>query len=190
MKNIDETISIPEKYINNYDDFERLNLSNKEVEIYRTLNKLSLKHGKEAIKITYKDGETDFIISNKTNRVDIPIEINDKEEICIYHSHTNITPLSRRDIVKLFYRNIKKIGCITINGDIFEIEIGNGYIPDNYEEFDLKINSIYNEVGIEISSNSSINNINSDNSYLLIRETMYRISRYYKLTLKGGNINE
>lgn len=56
------------------------------------------------------------------------------KDLCIYHSHTYVTRLSRRDMIKLHDKNIKKIGCITSNGDIFEIEIGNGYIPDDYDE--------------------------------------------------------
>lgn len=134
MKNIDETISIPEKYINNYDDFERLDLSNKVIEIYKTLNKISLDVNKEVIKVLYKDGESDYIISELPDKVYIPKYVKCMKDLCIYHSHTYVTRLSRRDMIKLHDKNIKKIGCITSNGDIFEIEIGNGYIPDDYDE--------------------------------------------------------
>ena len=112
------------------------------------------------------------------------------KDLCIYHSHTNVTPLSRRDMIKLYDKNIKKIGCITSNGDIFEIEIGSGYIPDDYDEFDLSIHSIYNDICKEIRSESNEKYSFSERCYYLIRETMYRVVRYYGWTIRGGNIYE
>jgi len=93
-------------------------------------------------------------------------------------------------MMKMHMKNVDKIGCITINGDIFEIEIGDGYRPDDYDEFDITVNKIYNEIGSEIVMNPDLEMNETENSYYLIRETMFRVSRHYGWTIKGGNINE
>lgn len=186
----DSTISIPKKYLNNYDDFDKLSLSNLEKKVYLNLNNLSLRNDKEAIQVFYEGGNTEIILSVEHDKVMIPKEISDKEHIRIYHSHTDISPMSRTDMLKMYIKNVEKIGCVSINGDIFEIEISNGYKPNNYYEFDRNISKIYNEIGSEIVMNPDNGMTDSENSYYLIRETMYRVSRYYKWTIKGGNIHE
>ena len=186
----DLTISIPKKYINNYDDFDKLSLSEIEKKSYKDLNNSSLENDNEAIQVFYENGNTEIIISPEHDKVQIPNDVIDKKHLKIYHSHTDISPLSRADMMKMHMKNVDKIGCITINGDIFEIEIGDGYRPDDYDEFDITVNKIYNEIGSEIVMNPDLEMNETENSYYLIRETMYRVSRYYGWTIKGGNINE
>lgn len=118
----------------------------------------------------------------------IPNDALNKEHLKIYHSHTDISPLSRTDMMKMHMKNVDKIGCITINGDIFEIEISDGNRSD-FDEFDTTINKICNEIGSEIVMNPDLEMTEAENSYYLIRETMFRVSRHYDWTIKGA-INE
>lgn len=177
-------LKIPDKYIDYFEGFDKLSLSDEEMEILIKLREFSTKHNKEAIYVSYKGGNTGICSSNEYSKVAIPININEKENIKIYHSHTDISALSSTDLLKLCNENVELISNITCNGYVYVIRPDSSYRPTE-EEMKVKIYNIKTEIGQEIMYDI----INpSEKDYIRILETMFRVARFYKWIMEGGKI--
>ena len=179
----------PKNLIGNYDDYEPLDLSLKEIEIIDGLHKRSLEKRYEYGKIIYNEGETEYLTNDLYDKVLLPVEQTDGTGLKVFHSHTNDTPPSSADFRPLTIDKVDKIGVISNNGDVWVVEIGNGYRP-TLDELEETASRIKREVLIDIQNHPDYFDWTpEERCYMVTREKFYRIAREYEWKAMGGDIN-
>jgi len=188
-----EKFSIPKEYRGNFDDFLPLDLTEKEKSVLIDIHEKSKLHNVE-YGASIVNGKTYTYTSNKYDGVLPPddvlelIESSPPKSVTEFHTHTNLTPFSRKDYTYLLKKSIDKIVIIVYNGDTYVAKVENGHVPTK-SEYDDKVRQIRNEVIRDIKEESYSQNWTLDEyEYMIIREQAYRIARAFKWELQGGNI--
>lgn len=188
----DNEPSIPAAYDGDFSDYSELEISENEIQSLKELRALAKENNYEYARIFYGDTCTETFTSSKYGSVEVSAW---KERIAsdglkIYHSHTNVTPLSEQDFIQMIDTAVEQIGCISRNGDIYVVKIGDGIRPTK-EEFETTVKEIRDEVNQEIYYRAySENWTYGETNYMAIKEEGYRIARAFKWTYMGGRINE
>jgi hypothetical protein len=184
-------VSMPQEYINNYDDFEELKIDDTTKNTLHELHNLSVESGNE-YGIIIQNGKTvgKPFTSNESGRLEFSLNDYKGGDLEIYHSHTNITPLSAKDFSFLLNKNVAKIGNIAYNNDVFIASVGNGWVP-TVDEFNETVQNISDEVDEQFLFSEEYEAYTpAERAYMAIREQSFRIARHFKWTMEGGSINE
>lgn len=181
-------VSIPKQFINNFDDFEKLELTHEEKSILVELNKKALDTGYEYGQAIINNTATKVFTSKAKNYVDIPEDFLQQDNIWFYHAHTNVTLPSSKDLELLCRNNVNGVCVIASNGDVFSVTIGNGYRPSK-EEFTDAMKYIQMDVDSSILDREEAELWSpEERTYAAIREQAYRIAREFGWSLKGGRL--
>ena len=183
---IEEEADIPELYRNDFSDYEELTLTEQEADAFLSLHDKASENGKENA-VAFVNGQmTEIFTSDFENRVGVPHELLEKQNVKIFHSHTNCTPPSGKDLEMLTNENVSEIGVITANGDIYTVSIGDGEHPLP-EEFRMIEKQIQNEIDTAMVDYPDFWEWSiPQRNYMAIREKTYRIVRHFGWTIKGG----
>lgn len=175
--------SIPEKYDGDFSDYNELSLTETEEKAMRTLHDLSKKDDVEHL-IVIKDGVASKPYdSGLEGRVKVPDSERDGNDIKLFHSHTNATPLSQADLQKFTWENVTSVGVIAVNGDTYVV---NGYTVAE-AEFAEAAESISREVNSDLMMSEDFETMTLEQrNYVATRETFYRICRYFEWEMQGG----
>lgn len=183
-------VSIPAEVDGNFDDFAALSITENEAKELRALRELSQNSAYEYATVIYSDHIEQGKTSGLSDKVQIEISAEDGNGIKLFHSHTNVTPLSQEDFSFLCNSQVDEIGNIAINGDIFICRVGTGVRPTK-EEFYDETDIIASEVDIDIQSHPMFEQWTpEERNYMAIREQAYRIARHYEWELEGGREDE
>ena len=186
MKQEESRATPPLGYEHNFTDFQELNLSNDEKEIFKRLQEISKRDGYEYGTIVKNGIAGDFKTSNDVNKVLIPDEEITQAHSSLFHTHTGKIPLSAADLRRLLNQNVDKVGVVTYNGDVFTVEIGDGWRP-TLEEFIEDEAIIRQSVDIDMMEQAYLNNWSPDElTYMCIREQLYRMGIRYGWKVEGG----
>jgi len=185
--------AIPKSLVGNFDDFSPLSISNDDIGVLKELSNLSTGNDYEYGEILFPGGHTEPFTSGMHDKVEIPLDTVDGNGLRLYHSHTNITPLSSDDFGFLCNERVDEIACIANNEDVFVARIGDGWRPTQ-EEYLEYLGQIRTEVDEDILSNPEGYGLNYDSSpeernYVGIREQAYRIARAFGWQIEAGNIS-
>ena len=186
----DGEASIPKSMIGIFDDYEPLDLSEKEKKSLRGLHEKSVENRYEYGKILYTEGETEDLTSEKYDRVALPVKQTEGTGLRVLHTHTNDTPPSSADFKPLTLEKVDRIDIMANNGDVWVIEVGDGYRPTE-KELTEKLAEIKRGVIKDLSDFPGYDEWTPDErSYMVIREKMYRVSREYGWKAMGGRLDE
>ncbi len=180
---------IPKFLEGDFEDFDDLILSEGERNALNQLRYLSDKDNFEHLVLDYGSSFTAPSCSSKHDSVEINLEGIDNSDIKVYHSHTNDTLLSTRDLKHLTDERVSVVGVVTKNGDVFTAEIGNGYRPteDEFDEAQAEIDIIAND---NIFSMYPVSELSfPEINYLYIREKAFITARKFGWTIRGGKLN-
>ena len=185
--------AIPESLVGNFNDFSPLSISNEDIGTLKELANLSRENNYEYGEILFLGGHTEPFTSEMYDKVAISLDNVDGNGLRLYHSHTNITPLSSDDFGFLCNERVDEIACIANNEDVFVARIGDGWRPTQ-EEYLEYLGQIRTEVDEDILSNPEGYGLNYDSSpeernYVGIREQAYRIARAFGWQIEAGNIS-
>jgi hypothetical protein len=177
---------IPDFMKKDYSDFEPLNITDDERSSLIKLYNYTKNKNIEYACIVENGIPGEPFTSGEYDRVKIDLSDIETEHLKLYHSHTDDSPLSRKDFYKLVNPKVDAIGNVTMNEDVFIVEIGNGYRPTE-EELKEVIDRIEVEVENEIIWTDAFQNAKkSERQYMTTREVAYRIAREFKFTMRGG----
>lgn len=190
---IHSSVAIPAEYDGDFSDYNELDLEPEEEQAFKELHKLTERNDCEYAVIFYDDTSTEIITSNEYDHVyvkGLKDSITNAHGLKIYHSHTNVTPLSQADLRQLCNMNVATVGCIALNGDTYVVSIGYGWRPTE-EEYSTITNSIRQEVDREISERALDEGWSFEEArYMAVKEQCYRIIRAFDWECKGGRIDE
>jgi|GEM_PF-3290989 len=186
-------VKVPKKFDGNFDDYLPLSIGKEERAVLSGLNQKARETGYEHAQIISENGKSAIFTSNDKNGVGINLDIIDGEHLKVYHSHTNLTPLSKKDFRFLCDERVEEIGNVASNGDAFIARIGNGYRP-SIEEFESVINDDFQAmINGEIASDPERFGLSFDSSpeeytYVAIREQAFQIAASFGWEYEGGRI--
>ena len=188
MRQFGDGAKPPKEYDGIFDDFAELNLSKSE---YEALSKVWSK-AKET------GNEYGIVIENGVVRKPVTSNLPDAvkflldgygNNLTVLHSHTNATPPSATDFLRLLNEKVDKIGVIGYNADTYVAYIGYGERPD-IEEFKSVVSDIAVEVDADMRLEPNFYEWTvEERNYMAIREQAYRIARYFGWTLEGGRFD-
>lgn len=163
-----------------------MTLTEQEADAFFSLHDKASENGKENA-VAFVNGQmTEIFTSDFENRVGVPHELLEKQNVKIFHSHTNCTPPSGKDLEMLTNENVSEIGVITANGDIYTVSVGDGERP-SLEEFHAVAKQIEKEADKAIMEYPGFYEWSfPQRNYMAIREKTYRIVRHFGWTMKGG----
>jgi len=183
---IEEEVDIPELYRNDFSDYEELTLTKQESDAFLSLYDRAGETGKENAVVFVNGQMTEIFTSDFENRVGIPHELLENQNVKIFHNHTNCTTPSGADLEMLTYGNVSEIGVITANGDIYTVSVGDGERPSP-EEFRAVADQIQKEIDTAMMDYPEFWEWSiPQRNYMAIREKTYRIVRHFGWTIKGG----
>ena len=181
-------LSIPEQYNGDFSDFAPLALSEAESSVLAELNSLAVKTGHEYGAVFTGGKASEVFTSELRDRIHIPKEAIQSGKAGIYHSHTNCSPFSVKDLSWLLDENVETIAVISSNGDVYTATVGAGYIV-SAEEFAAEAGAIQDGVDMELMLRPEFFDWSvEERKYMAIRETMYQIARQYGWTVRGGRL--
>ena len=182
--------SIPEKYKNDFSDYEKLSLSREEMDSLAGMRKLSESTGYEYSCYSNANGKIIGLHTDKkANEVSVPKLEKNENNVTLLHSHTNVTPLSRADLSMLTDERVNGVGNIAINGDVHVVRIGDGYRPEK-EEYEYIASAKGDEADISIMNYPDYYEwTGEEKTYMAIREQEYLIARYFGWIIEGANID-
>ena len=181
-------VAPPKEYDGIFDDFEELQLTEKEHKALLTLWKESNASGFEYGTIIEGGIIEKPFTSSMPNAVQIPLE-GHGGNLTVLHSHTNATPFSVTDFQKLLDKRIDKIGVIGYNADAYIAYVGDGEIP-TLEDFKEATGKISKEANNAVMDRPEFFDWSiEERNYMAIREQAYMIAQHYGWTIKGGRIN-
>lgn len=179
---------IPERYKDDFTDFEPLQLEPEERTVLENLHKYAAESGFEYGQARTEKGFSTAFTSGERNEVGIPIEFRDAKQIDLYHSHTNVTPLSAQDFGLLTRENVNSVFVVTANGDVFSVKIGDGWRPTR-KDFDAVVEWLRRDVDMNMVNWPDYDIWTpAELNYMSIREQAYRIATYFKWHLEGGKL--
>lgn len=184
----DIIMDIPDKMIDNFDDFDILSLRVEEEMALKTLREMADRDNYE-YGIAIVDGEATEPFTDKLyDKVSIPENIMMRANVNLYHSHTNSSLLSAKDFELLTYENINTVAVSTKQGSIFKVSIGYGYRPDKME-FRQALEDIRNMANENVMADPDFFKWSIEQrNYMAIREQAVLIARRFGWRLEGGYI--
>lgn len=170
-----------------FDDFKNLELSQEKKETLTALHNLAQKDDFEHGMAFYKGGKTEIQSQNDHNNVIIGVPI-DAEEVELLHCHTDESTLSLEDLSALIRSNVLSTTVITGNGDVWSANMGNGIKPSK-KEFAEAAQICYDEAGRIVADNPEFSEWSyEERYYMLIREQMRGLGRYFEWDISGGRL--
>lgn len=178
---------VPEYLDNDFSDYEPLDLTSKEEQALKDLRSLSDRTGFEYGVIINGEQSSEPFTSSLHGAVRIP-----EEDLLpgakVFHSHTNSTPLSRKDLGWLCNTFVDEVGVVGYNNDVYLVSVGYGYRPTT-DEFDEAIDKIWGQSHIDILDYPEVETLTEDErEYVALREVLYRTVREFGWTVKGGRL--
>ena len=140
-------LKIPRKFINDFDAFDVLDLSKEEHEIIRNIWYHTKNTNCENLIACYDKGKTDILNDGLYSKVMLLKNIVNKKNLKIYHGHTDISCLSKIDLLKLSKDNVICVSCVTYNGYVYVVRKRDRSIYSESEMSD-KYDIIKNDVAI------------------------------------------
>ncbi len=179
---------IPEKYRDDFTDFEPLTLEPEEKEALAGLRRLSDESGFEYGQAKTEKGFSKVFTSSIDNGVEVPKEFLDGRSVRLFHAHTNVTPLSGMDFRLLTNPGVNRMTVIASNGDVFSVCVGDGDRP-TAGEFDDVMGWLRNDVDVGmVDWPEYFDWTPQELNYMSIREQAFRIARHFKWRLEGGKL--
>jgi len=180
---------IPSEFENNFEDMDCLDISTEEVHVILTLKQLTESDRKEHGVVLLNNVQQGSFIQG-TDR-SIPLDKSSlprNGRVSLFHSHSNSAPPSVADLSYFCVESVDRICAVAYNGDIFIVDISSGYRPDETEfaevssqiDFDVNNEIVYDARAIEWSED--------ERNYRAMRESFFRICRYFKWTMRGGRL--
>lgn len=179
--------SIPAEYDGDFSDYGELELTDTEKNAMLELRRLSDENDAEYGCNIFKGKMGVPYSSGKHNEVRVPENILEQGGK-FFHSHTNYTPPSWKDLTFLLRDNVDEIGVIAYNKDTYTVSIGDGYKP-SIEEFMQVEADIRKQVDESIPywPNSETWTVEQMN-YMGTREEFYRLCMHFGWSMKGGRL--
>ena len=179
---------IPEKYKDDFTDFEPLTLEPEEKEALAGLRKMSDENGFEYGQAKTDEGFSKVFTSAISNAVEVPEKFLDGRSVELFHAHTNVTPLSSMDFRLLTHPGVKRMTVIASNGDVFSVCVGDGDRP-TAGEFDDVMDWLRDDVDVGmVDWLEYFDWTPQELNYMSIREQAFRIARHFKWHLEGGKL--
>lgn len=189
MKQDNSKVAVPERYRDNYDDFEELQADKTTTSALKNLRNKSRESGKEYAVVVQNGKASEVFTSGAEDSVGVSLD-NYRGSVEVYHSHTNVTPPSAKDFAILLNPKVEKFGNIAYNSDAFIVSVGGGWIP-SVEEYNEAVKDIAREVNRDMINDPDFMSWTiPERNYAAIREQAYRIARYFGWTIEGGKIDE
>ena len=181
-------VYIFDDYISNFSDYEELQLTDVEAQTLRELNTKALEENVEYGAGIINGSPTALFTSGEQNQIHIPGQLLHTNGVKLFHSHTNPTPLSLADLRILTNPNIKEIGVITINGDVYTVSTNENIIE--LAEFEAASRIIRREVDFGLMGDYSefFDWTVAQRQYMAIKEQAYRIARHFEWEMRGGRL--
>jgi hypothetical protein len=181
---------IPPEIEGNFDDFKKLNLTEKEKDIFTKLYTKTIENNYEYGCVITQKGEVFEFGSKEYGRIKIPTDGINETGLKIFHSHTNDTPPSVADFARLLDPKVSEVGVVTRNQDVFKVSVGDGWIPTQ-QEFSEITKKIARDVNMSIQEEESFAKWTfSERNYMGTREQAYRIVMEFEWIMAGGKLNE
>lgn len=173
---------------NSFDDFEELQLSEQEIEMLKGLRLLSMSNHFEYGRAIVGSMITNVFTNMQATRAAMPEELGLERGVRLFHSHTNKTPLSLRDLSILTNPAVVEVTVITIDGAIFRVmRTEEEYV--SLEEFSEIASVVYDESNFDIMKYEGFIEWDEElRNYMAIKEQMYRIVRQFYWRAEGGRI--
>ena len=173
-----------------FDGFQPLNIPDEIRAELIELNKLAKSTDHEYGFAVYTGGKTDIQTDNSHNSILIGAPAN-STNIEIYHSHTDDSVLSTRDICSSALRvNVSRESVISINGDVWIIDYVGGIRPDE-TELSNALKMCDSDAKAALQNDPLFDSWSvEEKGYMLGREKMLRMARLFEWNLMGGNIND
>lgn len=180
----------PSSLDGDYYDFKTLSLEPEAIKLCNELNELSKRSDFEYGKIVFPGADTNVFTDNKHSSIDFHLKGIDSKQIELFHSHTDDSLPSAADLRSFIDERVQRIGVISINKDVWVVEIGQGLRP-TAEEFDAAKKIAY-EGALEAVKNDPnfIDWTYEERYYMLIREQSLRICNYFEWDYSGGSLDE
>lgn len=181
-------VSIPEKYVGDFADFNELTIQEQEKVALREMKEITARCGFEYGKIIHEGGETRYFTSKMESSVKIPDNLSSMKGAHVLHTHSNVTPFSAKDFRLLIRDNVERLTVIAGNGDVYSVTIGEGYRPD-IEEYIEASDRIRALVDMEMMSRPEFFEWTPEERvYMATKEQAFQTARYFKWNLEGGRI--
>lgn len=180
--------NIPTLFIDNFEDFAPLTLSDDERRVLFSLRSMSDQRKIEYGRARTTDGFSDAFTDNDANRVKVPGTLFDQGVTDLYHSHTNDSPFSSDDMRLFCRRHLRSLAVVTANNDVFVLRVGDGFVPDE-EELDEFMQSVWAEATFSVMKYDEWSEwTGNERLYVTIREQMYLTARNFGWTIEGGKL--
>ena len=179
----------PKELRGDYNDYNPLDISEEKKNDLRELRKLALETDEEQGLAIYQGGKTDIQTNHDHNNVTIRFP-KSTEHVEIYHSHTDDSVLSTRDIKEtVLKKNVDRDCVISKNGDIWVIDYTGGIRPDT-KELDNAIDMCWRRAMQDLKDDPAFPEWTYEERYYMLgRETMLRLARLFEWNIMGGNID-
>lgn len=182
-----QNAKIPKSLEGNFDGFDDLNLTAEERKTMIELRKKADQNDVEYVKVLYTDRDSTISTSGIYGRVGYTIDV-DASNVKLYHSHTNDTLQSSEDLKKLTDIRINEVGVVTKNGDVFTVEIGDGFRP-SAEEFEAAQKHIIDMATENAKNTDGFWEMSlEERNYLFIREKAFFTAREFGWRMRGGKL--
>jgi len=198
----DGAIAIPDNYMDKFDDFDTLSLTDEEEVVVKELisrtRKTDHEHGAvmdSVAAVMDETGYVEYFTSNEPNEVRIPGYISpmlddESNSFTVFHSHPNNTLFSTHDFYQLMRLGVVKIGVVCKNGNVYTVQQGDDELP-KVDEYEHKAKVIGKAIEVDFNNLESYLNLSiPEQTYVFIYEKAFRITREYKWLARGGKIDE
>lgn len=177
----------PLSIVGDFEDFKPLDLTEEDKKILLELNRLAKLNNYEYGYATYKGGNTEPQTDEKYGDIIIRYPHGSKE-IKLFHSHTDESTLSIVDLSALINPDVEKTHLMSINGDVWTASVGQGIRPTK-EEFTEARWICYDGLEQAVMEHPDYSNWTyEERYYMLVRENMLRIGRYFEWDIAGGRL--
>ena len=182
--------NIPSEYVGDYSECEPLQLTTTEREAFGTLREAGDKTGHEYGCAVIGGKQSEPFTSKNPSGVEIPKEYLEADDVKLYHCHTNETVLSLNDLAHLTRANVREIGVVTSNGDVFTARRGYGDLVTEDEYYRIiEDESIVRKAYAEAVSDPAFYTwTEAQRSYARIRSQMRLIVRRFGWSISGGGL--
>lgn len=183
-----ENLRIPEFLEGSFEDCHPLAISNEDRatlrRIYDEVQKSGCEYGEIITSKEHIPCE-----SNLSYKVRMDTSGIDEYNLKLYHGHTNDTLPSEGDLFRFVYdEKVGTIGVITGNADVFIVTVGDGYIPNEKEYWDIaqKANNFARSI---VAEKYDLTGLPSNQiEYLIVREKNTEIIHQLGWRIEGGKL--
>ena len=193
LESTDAPSAKPAQYVDNFDEFQPLALTQQERAVLKDLQNETRITGHE-YGAAIIDGQVYKFTSNQPYRVSVPpnvqmrINLAPDRSVSVMHSYPSENLPSRADFAQLTNGSIGKMSVVCYNNDAYSVHVGDGKTPTRaeYQRQSMIIDT-------EVRTNASyipgfINMTLEEQNYALTRETANQIAHYYNWTMEGGKL--